>query len=134
MASAGWAYNPSRRRCAKAAASAGVKNALSFSSAGRSSGVYVALLQSPEMSGWPSLVRVGVKFGDADGTARTTAAGALRGGSVCWAKTLALPAARPAAISAPARECFMALLLDVPKKYQLPTPNWAAPNFQRPGN
>src|SRR2546423_4515022 len=57
MLSAGCALNASSRAFTNASASWGVKNSLAANCAGRSSGVYVALVQSPVRSGTPSAVR-----------------------------------------------------------------------------
>src|SRR5215471_4567396 len=57
MSSAAWLLKFSSRDLTKASASSGVKNSLPATFAGRSSGVYVALVQSPVRSGAPSGVR-----------------------------------------------------------------------------
>src|SRR5580765_2180856 len=57
MSSEDWLLKFSSRDLTKASASSGVKNSLPTIFAGRSSGVYVALVQLPVRSGAPSGVR-----------------------------------------------------------------------------
>src|SRR5215510_11379976 len=57
MSSAAWLLKFSSRDFTNASASAAVKNSLPAMLAGRSSGVYVALVQLPVRSGAPSGVR-----------------------------------------------------------------------------